>query len=184
MKDIEGIEHAVETLKPHWEEIEAEFERHNRRFLQLINASHNEIGRVLRTHLVIENFMNTFLAAQLSVDDIEDLRLSFIQKAKLLPANGSSAAVVRPGILQLNAVRNKFAHRLQHSVSVGEIGAIYEVLRFARPTTNFTAPLDALEAFAAVACAFLIVSPPKIQKHFAEAFSEIRTHSPENVYGV
>ncbi len=55
MKDIDGIEQAVAVLRPHWQEIEADFGKQNQRYLDLVAADHDAIGRVLRAHLVIES---------------------------------------------------------------------------------------------------------------------------------
>src|SRR3546814_12832752 len=87
MKDIEGIEQAIAVLQPQWQEIEADFNRHNERFLKLLSVDHEPIGRILRAHLVIENFLNTFLAIFYDIEDFEYLRLTFSQKAKLLPSS-------------------------------------------------------------------------------------------------
>jgi len=178
MKDIEGIEQALAVLKPHWAEIEADFEQQNRRFLELLSVDHEPIGRVLRAHLVIENFLDSFLSNFYGIEDIEDLRLSFAQKVKLLPSRQSSAAFVRPGIIQLNAVRNKFGHRINQPVEGHELSAVYEALQHARPDTKFSSQVDAIEAFAAVACAFLSVPPAHLQKLFVEAFSHVRSYEP------
>ncbi|MBY3143966.1 hypothetical protein HFO65_36765 [Rhizobium laguerreae] len=56
MREIEGIEEAMGVLKPHWGEIEEDFHRHNARFLALAATDHDVIGRVLRSHLVVEIF--------------------------------------------------------------------------------------------------------------------------------
>jgi hypothetical protein len=180
MKDIEGIEHVLHVLEPHWSEIEEDFDRHNRRFLELAAADHDAIGRVLRAHLVIESFLNTSLVSCYGIEDISELKLSFFQKAKLLPTRDSSAAFVRPGILQLNSVRNKFGHRLNHEIERHEISAILEALAVARPGIDFTNPILAIEAFTPVACAFLSVPPPHLQQLFMEAFANVRSYNPEN----
>jgi hypothetical protein len=99
MKDIEGIEAVLDVLRPHWKDIEGDFNRHNEQFLTLLSSEHDTLGRVLKAHLIIENFMNGFLALHLDNDELPTLRLSFHQKAMLLPSKGSSAAFVRPGIL-------------------------------------------------------------------------------------
>jgi hypothetical protein len=135
---------------------------------------------VLRAHLVIESFLGEFLVAHYGNDEIDELRLTFAQKAKLLPQSKSSAACVRPGIIQLNAVRNKFGHRLNHKIESHEISAIYEVLRVARSGVNFASPVDAIEAFAPVACAFLSVPPAELQQLFMEAFAHVRSYEPTN----
>jgi hypothetical protein len=181
MNDIDGIHAVLEVLAPHWNQIEADFDRHNNRFLELASADHDAIGRVLRAHLVIESFLDTFLRIQYDLESLEQLRLSFYQKALLLPAAGSSAAFVRPGILQLNALRNKFGHELNHQIGQHEVSAIYAVLQVARAHVVFESPLDAIEAFAPIACAFLSVPPPHLQALFMEAFSKVKSYVPETV---
>ncbi|HEU01769.1 hypothetical protein LCGC14_0497200 [marine sediment metagenome] len=180
MREIEGIEQALDILKSHWQELEEQFDRKNHRFLMLMSADHDAIGRVLRAHLVVESFLSTFLSSSLGVEDLESLRLSVFQKASLLPKKGSSASFVRPGILQLNAVRNKLGHQIEHRVKAHEISAISEVLQVARPKVQFDEPIDAIEAFAPVACAFLSGSTPELEEMFTEAFHHISTHNPEN----
>ncbi len=181
MRDIEGIEEAMEVLRPHWNEIEADFNRENERFLALAATDHEAVGRVLRAHLIIENFMNSYLTNLFGFEDIDSLRLSFAQKAKMLPQSRSSAAWLRPGIIQLNAVRNKYGHRLNHSVEFSAIGSITEVLSVSRRGVAFSTPIDAIEAFAPVACAFLAVPPQHLQDAFREAFSRVHSATPREV---
>lgn len=179
MKDIDGINQVLQVLQPHWKQIEDDFDRHNQRFLALAAADHDTIGRVLRAHLVIESFLDTFLSSHYGIENIEDLRLSFFQKAKLLPSKGSSSAAVRPGILQVNAVRNKFGHRLNHAIEQHEISAVHEMLSLARRGLHFADAVQAIEAFAPVACAFLSVPPEHLQKAFVDAFAQVRSHEPD-----
>lgn len=180
MNDIDGIHDVLRVLEPHWKTIEADFHRKNERFLALAEADHETIGRVLRAHLVIESFLGEFLAAHYGIDEIDELRLTFAQKAKLLPQAKSSAAFVRPGIIQLNSVRNKFGHRLNHTIEGHEISAIYEVLQVARSGVRFASPVEAIEAFAPVASAFLAVPPPELQQLFMKAFAHVRSYEPAN----
>lgn len=181
MKDIEGIERALEVLAPEWPQIEKEFARQNARYLALASTDHDSIGRVLRIHLVIESFIEDFLAQFYGIEGVRSLRLSFYQKASLLPSQHSSAAFVRPGIIQLNALRNKFGHSLDHKTEQHEISAIYEVLRVARRATAFPDSISAIEAFGPVACAFLSVPPANLSAVFVKAFAEIRSFDPENL---
>lgn len=178
MRDIEGIEAALDVLKPHWAEIEADFARHNERFLALAAADHDAIGRVLRAHLVIENFLDTYLTATFEVENLDEVRLTFAQKAKLLPSRNSSAAFVRPGIIQLNTVRNRFGHQINHEIQPHEISAILQALEIARPGKSFASPVEVIEAFSPVACAFLSVPPRHLQRLFMEAFAHVHSHTP------
>ncbi len=58
--------------------------------------------------------------------DVQDrkLLLTFAQKAKLFPQSKSSAAFARPDIIQLNTVRNKFGHHLNHKIESQGVYAI------------------------------------------------------------
>lgn len=178
MRDIEGIEEAMDVLRPHWSEIEADFAHQNERYLALAQADHLPVGRVLRAHLIVENFMNSFLTIFFELEELDSLRLSFAQKAKMLPQSKSSAAFVRPGIIQLNTVRNKYGHRLDHTADFAAIGAIMNVLRISRSETEFGDPIDAIEAFVPVACAFLSLPPKHLQNAFIEAFSHVHSLTP------
>lgn len=178
MNDIEGIEKAIAALQPYWQEIQADFNSHNERFLKLLAIDHEPIGRILRAHLVIENFLDIFLTNFYQIEEFDDLRLTFAQKAKLLPSRRSSAAFVRPGIIQLNTIRNKFGHKIDHSIEDHNLSAIYEVLRHARPNVKFESQIKVIEDFAAVACAFLSVPPKHLQELFMEAFAEVRSFNP------
>lgn len=181
MRDIEGIEDAVKVLEPHWEEVMEHFKQQNERLLELMAADHDAIGRVLKAHLAIENFMNSFLASNYGIESFDDLRLSFFQKATLLPSERSSAAFVRPGILQLNTVRNKFGHRANYKIEDHEISGILTVLDIARKGTVFKNKVEAIEAFTSVACAFLIVPDSKLQKIFVQAFAKMRSITPDQI---
>ena len=178
MREIEGIEDAMDVLRPHWGAIEEDFNRANKRYLAMAATDHNVVGRVLRAHLIIENFMNSYLVDLFGFEDYDNLRLSFYQKATMLPKSKSSAAWVRPGIIQLNVVRNKYGHRLDHKIEFPDISAISEVLTVSRSGVQFSTPIDAIEAFAPVACAFLSVPSPQLSEAFKEAFSYVHITTP------
>jgi hypothetical protein len=176
MRDIEGIDRVVETLRPHWDDIVAEFDRQNARFLDLANAEHDAIGRVLKAHLIVEHYVNHFLMDHLgwSERELAEAEFECHQKILLLPKEATAASFVRPGILQLNKVRNRLGHRLRFQPDWNQISAIAEVLEIARPNVNFPTPVEAIEAFAAVAAAFLSVAPIELQHIFLDAFKEVR----------
>ena len=158
-------------------EIEADFERENKRFKSLMSKDHDDLGRMLKCHLVLENYLDRFLAAHYRIENLEAAKLTFFQKASLLPDGGSAAAFVKPGILRLNSIRNRFGHTLQPVLKVNDLGAISEVLKIARPSVKFKSPVAAIEAFTTVACTWLIVPRAEIQQLFMDAFSEIRTNA-------
>ena len=178
MREIEGIEQIVQALKPHWDRIEAHFEAENKKYIALMGRSHDVLGRVLKCHLVVESYIDRFLESHLAVESIRDVRLSFHQKAKLLPSKASPAAFMKPGIIRLNTIRNRFGHDLSASVNNGDLFEITEILNVARPGVEFAEPVQAIEAFTTVACTWLIIAPPGLEEVFSRAFSHVRVDSP------
>lgn len=174
MRDIDGIERVIEKLRPHMAEIEDHFNQENARFIALIEQPHDVVGRLLKCHLIVEHYLERFLSDHYGLDTISDAKLNFFNKAMLLPSEASSAAFVRPGILKLNSIRNRAGHNLGGEPDFADLGTINEVLRIARPKTNFSSPIEAIEAFTTVACTWLIVPPKEHQQLFADAFAEVR----------
>lgn len=177
MRDIDGIEQVIEALRPHMAEIEARFNEENARFIALTQHPHDVIGRLLKCHLIVEHYLEQYLSEQYGLENVADAKLNFFNKAMLLPTRASSAAFVRPGILKLNTIRNKAGHNLGAEPDFADLGPIMEALRVARPHTRFTAPIEAIEAFATIACTWLVIPPKEHQQLFAEAFSNIRVHA-------
>jgi hypothetical protein len=175
MRDIEGVEDVVRSLAPHWAAIEEHFHRENARYIELLRHDHDALGRVLKCHLIVEHYLDRFLAEFLRIDDLADAKLSFLQKCKLLPNQGSAAAFVKPGILRLNSVRNRFGHTLRPDLDNQDLGTINEILAVARPNHRGD-NLSRIEAFTTVAVTFLVVPPPNLQQAFLEAFHTVRVN--------
>ena len=177
MRDIEGIEQVVARLKPHMAEIEAHFNAENARFIELMSRPHDVVGRLLKCHLVVEHYLDRFLSEHFGIEDVERAKLGFFNKAMLLPNKAASAAVVKPGILKLNTLRNRAGHNLGSNITFGDLGPISDVLAIARASVKFAEPTEAIEAFTTVACTWLIVPPKEHQQLFVDAFSEVRVNA-------
>ncbi|HEV7437688.1 MAG TPA: hypothetical protein VGO22_22910 [Pseudorhizobium sp.] len=180
MRDIEGVEEIVASLAPHLGDIEKEFHVINNRFLNLIGSDHDTLGRVLRSHLVIEHFLNDFLELHYRIDNIGAIRLSFYQKACMLPSVGSAAAFAKPGILEVNSIRNKYAHNIGYDLNQASMEAVNEVLRLSRPEVDFDTRVDQIEAFTATACAFLSAPLSGLREVYEHAFKNIRVRENED----
>jgi hypothetical protein len=111
------------------------------------------LGRVLKCHLIVEHYLNRFLVAHFGIDNFDDVRLTFAQKAKLL-SDRAAAAFVKPGIVQLNRIRNRFGHSLGAELSDADLGSIRTVLDIARRGVTFGSPVEAIEAFTRWRAAF------------------------------
>jgi hypothetical protein len=158
--------------------IEALFNSENERFKSLIAKEHDRIGRVLKAHLIIENYLTRHLESTYDIKIPDEAKLSFFQKAQLLPVEGAVSTFVRPGLISLNKVRNKLAHNLENEIQLTDIEPIIEILSYSRPGIHYDDPYTAIEAFTVVACAFLIASPPELQHAIVVAFQSIRLAVP------
>ena len=174
MRDIEGIEAVVAKLKPHWATIDQHFKRENHIFIDLISSAHDTLGRVLKCHLIVEHYLDRFLVSHFGIDNFDNVRLTFAQKAKLLPDRATAATLVKPGIVRLNRIRNQFCHSLGAELSDADLDSIRTVLAIARRGVTFESPVEAIEAFTTVACTFLIVVPADLQQVFTEAFEAVQ----------
>lgn len=181
MKDIDGIHQVLEVIKPHMGGIEKHFSDTNETFNNLMQQSHDDIGRVLKCHLIVEHFLTKFVSDFYKINNIEGLQLRFSQKTELIPKSGISASFVRPGIIQLNKIRNRLGHDLSTRVESHYVSAIYQVLAVCRKGVQFASPIEAIEAFTPIASAFLSLPPPELQQVFIEAFKKVVTHDPEEI---
>ncbi|WP_415776383.1 hypothetical protein ACMYQ1_10495 [Shewanella oncorhynchi] len=176
MREIEGLEHAVEVLRPHWDNFNRHFEAENEKFIALLRRDHDGIGRVLKAHLILEHYLTSYLSRCLGIDNIDSIRLTFAQKAELLPSTGSAASVIKLGIKRLNTIRNMLAHRLDVDLEQIELNAMIEVINLFRPQTLFRNNIERIDAFMTIAVTFLILPPPELQQAFAEAFSRVHAY--------
>ena len=53
MREIEGLEYAVDVLRPMWEEIDQHFNDENKKFISIMKQDHDAIGRVLKAHICL-----------------------------------------------------------------------------------------------------------------------------------
>lgn len=158
----------LDLFAPIMDELKKEAQAEIDRFDAAFSADHNAIGRVLRVHLVIEQYMNEHIKTEYKIMNLEELKLSFSQKIKLLKDDLSAAAFVKQGIQNVNSVRNKFSYTLSPKIEWGAINNVTDVLKIARKDMVYAEPIDAIEAFAPVACAFLINAPSSTRTHLEQ----------------
>lgn len=121
-------------------------------------------AKVLRAHLVVEHFLNLYLAnTNPQLGSIAEARLGFAQKLTLMGNHDSILEMLRPGMLRLNQVRNRLAHRLSVDISDDDVASFMSIRLFAatwkasHPKTwnRKPNPLKVLEAFAQLSAAML-----------------------------
>jgi hypothetical protein len=127
----------------------------------------------LKCHLIVENYINRYLESASPAHNWLNARLSFSQKIELLPHANPKVAWVLSGIRELNAIRNRFSHRITAHVTLNDLTECSKVLAIARNETKYSEPVVIIEDFTMVACTWLIIDR-EIEAVFEEAFKRAR----------
>lgn len=172
MRIIDKIEDVVQRHKKEFEHIEEEFNKQNEKYKAFLYQDHDFIGRLLKYHLITEYYINEYLENKFPDINFKAVDLRYFQKLSLLPDN-DRVAFIKPGLKELNKVRNKFSHNLNAKVELGELQEMLGVLGITRKETKYTEPSQVIEEFTTVACTFLIVSPKEINDLFSKLFNEL-----------
>ena len=173
MVEIRGLGEAVEILRPHWQEFSEHFESENQNFKALLGSDHIGMGRIMKCHLISEKYIEEYLRKKLNIANISDARLSYYQKAMLLPDRGVPPMLVKPGLLKLHQIRNRFAHNLNSNVSIKELESMTGIMQISGRETQNIEAIALVESFTTLACTFLIVTPPHIEDAFARATAHL-----------
>lgn len=164
---------AVAIISPHFEEMEAEFEKERRRFAELFAPDYGVTGRILKCHLVLEHYLGRHLTEAMGLVNIDSARLSFYQKAALLPSEFSAVALVKPGILEVNRIRNRFAHNLDARIDEDALAQMSWLLSLTRPGAETAEPIVRIESFTALACTWLIPPRSEFKELFERAMATV-----------
>ena len=176
MRVIDKVDEVVKEFSKHFDKIEEEFNRHNKYFKSLIYSEHDTLGLVLKHHLVVESYLTNYLQVSYKNLDFDTAKLSFAQKANLISVRDTRVAFVKPGIIELNRIRNKFAHNLKAELSLNLMEEMLKVLKIARKGKEYKEPLEVIVDFSTVASTFLIVNTEEINLLFQEIFEAIKKH--------
>ncbi len=171
--NTKGFSKAVEILRPHWQEISDQFERDIREYNQLFQKDSSLFGRIIKCHLISEVYLEKYLKNKLSIMNLGDVRLSYYQKVMLLPERNEAPALFKPGLLTLNKLRNKFAHKLDSTLSRDELNTMTTMLVMSERPVSTMSSIEMVEKFTALTCACLNPTPSKIEKLFEEAMKHV-----------
>jgi hypothetical protein len=169
VRDIDNISSVVDELRSSLPEVERRFNAENDRFKELLKADHDQIGRVLKCHLIVEVYLNRYLTSRFPALRWDEAELRFAQKLSMLPLDDLRTQFIAPGLSELNRIRNRFGHRLQASIVLSDLPECTKALAIARRGKTYIEPLEVIEDFATVASTWLIVDPV-VEKIFNEAF--------------
>ena len=173
MRRIKGIDEAIQILRPHWGQIDEFFENENRKFRKLVRRDHTILGRIIKCHLILETYIDKYLIRVLDLSDLTDVRLSFYQKVMLLPECKAPTAILKPGLLKLNQIRNKFAHDLCSDLSIDDLRPMLYILEVSGRRPDNIDVISSIESFTTLACTWLLRPPSHLEEVFARAFRNL-----------
>ena len=141
---------------------------------KLFSRDHDTIGRILKQHLILENYMTRFLEAASPVHNWRDARLRFAQKMELLPKDNRLVQWLVPGIRSINSIRNSFGHQIGAELSLDAVKACLDVLDEVHPYFNktYSNPVEVVEDFTELTCRWLPVDK-EIDQIFKEARARV-----------
>ncbi|MBK5205581.1 MAG: hypothetical protein JJD98_09275 [Polaromonas sp.] len=133
-----------------WEIIDADYRETQLRWSQDVEI----IGRILRSHLYLEQYLTDYLERANPNLAIRKAALRFSQKLDLIGSVPQFAEIL-PGIKHLNVIRNRLAHRLSAVVTQADAEIFLQAKMFvalrnegAKPHKASQEPLDVLDGFA------------------------------------
>lgn len=101
----------------------------NKEISQLLNSKTDEMGIILKCHLIIEYYLNEFLSVGYpTINHWERIRLSFNQKLELVKNPNTMLGMAYSSIKSLNSLRNKFSHRLGYKIKKEDFKEIKDLM--------------------------------------------------------
>lgn len=102
----------LQTLKPAREKFE-----------ELANKPHDDLGLVLKCHLIVEQGLREYLREVKGLKNLDEARLSFNQCLSLIDNQDGYIFVQKKMIKSLNVIRNKFGHDIDTVLETQNFGA-------------------------------------------------------------
>ena len=89
----------------------------NSEILSLLNDKTDELGLILKCHLIIEHYIDEFLVvAYPTITNWGNMRLTFNQKLELINNSHTIMKMAYSSVKCLNSLRNKFSHKLAYKI--------------------------------------------------------------------
>jgi hypothetical protein len=179
MNAIEVVEKAGKVFGGIDKMLDAMEARH-RAFNTVWNQDADKIGRILRAHLAVEHFLTAYIQAMNpKLGSLDDARLTFANKLALLGDDNKAIELLKPGLVRLNQIRNRLAHKLQMDVDEEDKNLMLSIALFkawhdeSKRQNDITCddPVFVVEEFAKLAANFLQSSASPDSELWSKAFS-------------
>lgn len=144
---------------------------HVEEFRRLSTIDEVTTGRILRCHLLIEHYINEYLAAAYpTIVNWDKLRLGFEQKFQMSNNNNQPSKLYYDGIILINKIRNKLAHNLYVDLQSYDLQPLIKVIEpvYLRSKRKIPENIELIEAFTDHTCFWLALSTKQISNNFSK----------------
>ena len=143
-------------------------------FDKLFSRDHDAIGRVLKQHLILENYITHHLESTSPNHEWRAAGLRFAQKVGLLPTDNAQVQWIIPGIREINRVRNSLGHEIDAEPSLAALRECLQVLGLTYPywQKTYSNAIDVIEDFTELACRWLSVDN-EVEQIFRDARARV-----------
>lgn len=113
-----------------FKELEGDQNSFNMQISSLLNQNVDEMGFVLKCHLIIESYIDQYIDICFpATPNWNKARLSFAQKLELINHPNTFIRFYYPAIKSLNRLRNKFAHNLSYKIKDHDYSEIHASMK-------------------------------------------------------
>jgi hypothetical protein len=143
----------------------------NNNILSLLNNQTDELGLVLKCHLIIESYIDEFLnIAYPTIKSWNKVGLTFNKKLELINTSHTVMEMAYPSVKCLNTLRNKFSHRLAYKIKDEDYKEIKVLMTIWYTAAGETVPkgLRLIEQFTMWYCASINSMSNGIRKQSPE----------------
>lgn len=130
----------------------------NDKIIDLLNSTGDELGVVLKCHLIIEHYIDEFLIiAYPTIENFDKIRMTFSQKLELINNSRTILGMSYQAIKSLNAVRNRFSHRLGYKIKESDYVEIKKLMKIWNDSLGKSTPdgLQLIQQFTLWICSNL-----------------------------
>ncbi len=144
----------------------------NQEYRDFIEGENKNLSVVLRSHLIIEYYMDRYIALAIpEVEDWKKLRLTFIKKLEIINNKRTTFGMLYPGVKALNKIRNKYAHNLNYKPKESDYKPISNFIQIWFSAAGKNLPSDfsqLIQEFALWTAGYLDVLSNGIKNHTPE----------------
>lgn len=128
-------------LLEHIKELDKERIEFNDEILKLLDKKTDELGSILKCHLIIEYYIDNYLKiAYPTILNWQSSRLTFSQKLELINNSKTPIGMYYQAIKCLNSIRNKFSHKISYTIEKKDYKEIEEIMTIWKNALNEPVP--------------------------------------------